>query len=418
MSIEPIRQLNVYYEPRSGVRTRVGRLARPGHEILFEYDADFLARGPELSPFRLRKATGVFTGRPERFEGLFGLFDDSLPDGWGRLLLDRRAIKAGASPRSLGPLDRLAYIGARGMGALTYEPEIPQEQPTVVDLVEVAAQTKVEVERLSRAELERLFMIGGSPAGARPKAMVQISERSPTLLFGGQSSEPGYVPYLVKFPAPLDPKWIAPMELAYMRMAQAAGIEVPEALLLCRTSREPGFFAVKRFDRAEHRRIHLHTICGLLEAPHIYPSIGYDQLLVATRSLTRDESAVAEIFRRACFNVFAHNRDDHSKNFAFLMDESGQWRPSPAYDLTYSEGPGGQHAMILAGESGDPGEAELLRLAEKVGLRGAREIIDRVRGAVVRFLEFAEEMPAGARRALAQRLGASAPPKRTRRGRG
>lgn len=195
-------------------------------------------------------------------------------------------------------------------------------------------------------------------------------------------------------------------------MAQAAGLDVPEARLLCRTSREPGFFAVKRFDRAEQRRIHLHTICGLLEAPHTYPSMGYDQLLAATRSLTRDEGAVAEVFRRACFNVFAHNRDDHSKNFAFLMDEGGRWRPSPAYDLTYSEGPGGQHAMLFVSESGEPGEADLRGLAERAGLRGAAEIIDRVRGAVARFLEFAEEMPAAARRALAKRLGAEAPVRR------
>jgi serine/threonine-protein kinase HipA len=174
-------------------------------------------------------------------------------------------------------------------------------------------------------------------------------------------------------------------------MARAAGIDVPETRMLGRTRRSPGFFASRRFDRRDGHRVHLHTLSGLLHAPHTYPSLTYRDLLLATRRLTRNEADVSEMFRRACFNVFAHNRDDHTKNFAFLMSEDGRWRVSPAYDLTLSSGPGGEHTLLVGGEGRSPGVEHLQELAAESGIKRPRRIIDEVRTALSGFRRFAAD---------------------------
>ncbi|HVV87945.1 MAG TPA: type II toxin-antitoxin system HipA family toxin [Kofleriaceae bacterium] len=385
----PVTRLTVSYEPEEGRRITVGRLGRREHELLFEYDPAFLARGLELSPFKLPLRPGVVTGDPGIFQGLPGLFEDSLPDGWGRLLIDRRAAKMGVPTRAMGPLDRLALIGARAMGALVYEPEVELEPPTVVSLPDLAADVAAVLDDAWVADLDRLIALGGSPQGARPKALVQVSAAG-SVIFGERLHHPGCTPYVVKFLARGDDRHAGTLEHVYALMAAAAGIDVPATTMLGRTRRHPGYFATRRFDRDGTRKIHAHTIAGLLHAPHDYPSMTYRDLLIATRQLTRDERAVAALFRRACFNVFAHNRDDHTRNFAFLMDERGGWRPSPAYDLTCSDGPGGEHAMLVGGTARDPGEVELRDLARNTGVRGAAEIIDAVRAAVGEFARHAE----------------------------
>jgi serine/threonine-protein kinase HipA len=388
MSYRPVDLLTVHYAPDEARRIRVGRLARAGREILFEYDPAFLATGIELSPFRLPATPGVVAGDPALFQGLMGLFDDSLPDGWGRLLLDRRIAREGIHPATLGPLDRLGWVGSRGMGALVYEPEFGDDPPTVVDLAVIAREAETIVDHADAEVLKRLIMLGGSPQGARPKALIQVSGSQ--VLYGAGALRPGFTPYLVKFPAPDDEPHAARLELAYSRMARAAGIDVPETRLLG-GGRRGGFFATRRFDRDGSRRFHLHTLCGLLHAPHTLPSLSYRDLLLATRQLTRNEADVREMFRRACFNVFAHNRDDHTKNFAFLMDHDGAWRASPAYDLTFSHGPGGEHTLLVAGEGRAPTARHLEALAREADLKRFRDVIDEVRRAVKKFPRFADE---------------------------
>jgi serine/threonine-protein kinase HipA len=193
-------------------------------------------------------------------------------------------------------------------------------------------------------------------------------------------------------------------------MARAAGLDVPRTQVLGRTRRSPGYFAIERFDRVGARRIHTHTLGGLLHLPRGYPALDYRELLQVTRHLTRNEAAVAEMFRRACFNVLAHNRDDHSRNFAFLMDEDGRWRPSPAYDLTCTAGPGGEHTTLVAGEGRAPGRARLMTLARDAELRHAAAILDQVRAAVAQVRRCADEagVPARLRDRVASVLGATA----------
>lgn len=402
MSFTPVTRLSVFYEPREGDRQRVGRLLRQGHELLFEYDLPFIARGLQLSPFRLPLGPGVFRGEPGRFEGLMGLFDDSLPDGWGRLLIDRRAQRAGLSSAQLGPLDRLSMVGSRTMGALVYEPAQEREVPTVVKLDALEKEIVSVLSDGKRADLDRLIAVGGSPQGARPKALVQLDAKG-VLHAGTSRALPGCTAWLVKFRAQADEADAGVLEHAYFLMARAAGLEVPETRLL---GTAPGYFAIRRFDRDGVRKEHQHTLAGLLGAPHTSPSVTYKDLLLVTRRLVRSEPAVAELFRRACFNVFAHNRDDHSKNFAFLMNERGQWRVSPAYDLNFSEGPGGEHWMTVAGE-GNPTRAHLEQLAAEADVKRPGPIIDAVRAAVERFGEFAAQagLRARTRDRVAKALG-------------
>lgn len=383
-------------------RHRVGRLALKDGDVLFEYDPEFLRSGLEISPLRLPLQRGLIVGDRRTFDGLPGVFEDSLPDGWGRLLLDRAAAKQGLSPSQLTPLDRLAVVGSHGIGALVYEPELAKERPTVVDLREIEAETRSVLRNGTGADLDKLIVGGGSPQGARPKLLVQLSGDGEVLI-GSASPVPGYEPYLVKFRGEGDAPYAASLEHAYMLMAEAAGISVPPSKILGMSKGHPGYFAVRRFDRIGGARVHQHTLSGLLHAPHHYPALGYRELLLTTRTLTRDEGAVAEMFRRACFNVFAHNRDDHSRNFAFLMDERGAWRPSPAYDLTLSDGPGGEHSLLIGDEGRKPTREHLERLAESADVRGHGQIISEVTAAVRSFSTFAAraKLPASATKAVA-----------------
>jgi serine/threonine-protein kinase HipA len=406
MKVERVEQVAVYYEPTQGRRTKVGRLALRARELLFQYDPAFLATKLELSPLRLPLTPDVIVGKPDVLDGLMGVFDDSLPDGWGRLLIDRRAAELGLSGSSLSPLDRLTLVGARSMGALIYEPEIAIEDPTTVKLSELARETETVLEGTRGANLERLIAVGGSPKGARPKVLIQLSATG-EVRSGAKTIEPGFTAWLVKFRAREDDPHSASLEHSYFLMARAAGLEVPRTQVLGKTKREPGYFAIERFDRVGTTRRHTHTLGGLLHLPHGYAALDYGDLLRVTRMLTRDESAVREMFRRACFNVFAGNRDDHTRNFAFLMDERGRWQPSPAYDLTFATGPGGEHTMLIAGEGRAPTREHLLRLARDNDLKRADAIVDGVRAAVDRFKDFAEEagVPARLRARVATALG-------------
>ena len=411
MKLPPIEQLAVFLELESGHRTRIGRLALTARRLLFEYDASFLGSGLELSPFRMPLRPGVVVGDPAALDGLMGVFDDSLPDGWGRLLIDRRAAELGISGGALTPLDRLTLVGARSMGALVYEPEVALDEPTILQLSQLAQDAEAVIEGVTGTDLERLIAVGGSPKGARPKVLVQLASDG-TILSGARTIRPGFTAWLVKFPAREDDRHSGALEHAYFLMAKAAGIDVPRTQVLDRTTRNPGYFAIERFDRAGTRRIHMHTLGGLLQLPHGYPALDYSDLLKVTRKLTRNEAAVTEMFRRACFNVLAHNRDDHSRNFAFLMDEHGTWSPSPAYDLTFSSGPGGEHTMLIAGEGRAPGREHLATLAERVDLRRGAGVLDEVRAAIDRFAVHADRagVPAKLRDKVARALGVASRP--------
>ncbi len=407
MSLAHVELLHVSLDFVPGEERNVGRLARLGHRILFEFDPGFLTSSLPLSPLHLPIEGGVFEEKSRVFDGLFGVFDDSLPDGWGRLLLDREMDRLGIGRERLGPLDRLAFVGEAGAGALVYRPSLDAgTPPSVVDLHALAGNAREVLEGDEETVFPELLAMGGSSGGARPKVMLSWHPRDGRLAVGGRGSAEGFIPLLVKFASREDPPDVGAIELAYADMARAAGVEVAPTWLLGATDEQPGFFATRRFDRpAGGGRQHLHSLCGLVHADHRIPSTDYETLLKVTRLLTRDQRAVEQVFRRMVFNVLAHNRDDHSRNFAFLMDASGAWRSAPGYDLTFSHGPGGEHWMTLAGEGRDPGAEHLLAVAIEVGVgaRAARAILSEVREGVSGWDRFASS--AGVTRASRRRIG-------------
>lgn len=376
-----------------GEEVRVGTLAERDRRIYFEYDKDLLEGHLLLSPFRLPPRPGLFEEREGVFGGLFGVFNDSLPDGWGLLLMDREFRKRGIEPAQVSPLDRLAYIGTRAVGALTYHPPARvEEEPLGVDLAVVARQAQRLVEGSAEEVLPELLIAGGSPGGARPKVLVGFHEKSGHMISGTSDLPEDYLHYIVKFGSKEDGPEIGALEMAYARMAGEAGITMPRTRLF--ETRDGGrYFAAERFDRQGNARFHMHTLGGLLHASHRWPSLEYDALLKVTLALTKDLRQVEEAFRRMAFNVFAHNRDDHVKNFSFIMYPDGRWDLSPAYDVIYSQGLNGWHTMAVAGEAESPTEADMLKVAEGCGMeeRSAKDILGQVRAAVARWETFAEQ---------------------------
>lgn len=393
----------------------VGRLAVREGTTYFEFDDAFVASQRVLSWALRIPRKGVLVGPPQPFSGLFGVFDDSLPDGWGRLLIHRRAAALGIEPRTLTSLDLLASMGEWAMGALVYRPEI--EEPAAsgpIDLDAVADRTRQVLHGAPDRLFPELLRIGGSPAGARPKAVVCRDDASGELVHGALVAPEGGSHWLVKFRGQDDPADIGPIEHAYAAMARDAGLDVPPTLLLpSGTARTPAYFAARRFDRVGAAgRLHLHSAAGHLHADFRAPTLDYKTLMALAFQLTRDRRAVVELFHRAAFNVFAHNRDDHGRQFSFLMDRTGRWTLAPAYDLTFSEGPGGEHSSTVMGEGQAPGERHLLALARDFDIAPAEAhgIIGRIQASVARWREFAEE--AGVGRASRTRIGTVIAPRR------
>jgi serine/threonine-protein kinase HipA len=374
-----------------GALRLVGDLAWRDRRAFFQYDPSFIENGPSLSPVKLPLNPRLFEASPSPFDGLHGLFNDSLPDGWGRLLLDRTLQRAGLQPTALTALDRLAYVGSRGMGALRYRPEYETPGdggPIDLDALDDAACLILSGD--SEAVLAKLLDLNGSSGGARPKVLVGLSADQRQIIHGVDALPPGFDPWMVKFIGAADPVDNGAIELAYARMAASAGIDMMETRLFPSRS-GPGYFGVKRFDRVGAARIHVHTICGMLDAAHRLPSIGYETLLKATRMVTRNQAEVEKVFDRMVFNVVAHNRDDHTKNHAFMLQDM-EWRATPAYDLTFSAGPGGEHCLDIAGNGQNPGVREMLAVAKAVGIteNRARASLTRVGAAVARWAAFAE----------------------------
>jgi len=343
--------IHVYFI-RGEKKIPMGRLAIKERKIFFEYTAEFIKTRLELSPLKLPLKPGVIVCEDRLFDGLFGIFNDSLPDGWGRLLLDRKLMKLGFNPGDLSPLDRLCYVGKHGMGALVYEPEIDGVvQQTHEDLDEIANEILQFQEKDDDQFVDDLLAMNGSSAGARPKIVVNLDGAN----------------WIIKFRSSIDPKDIGPIEYAYHLMAKEAHLTIPGAKLFP-SKKGPGFFGVKRFDRVAGNRLHMHTVSGLLHVDHSIPSLDYETIMKATLWLTKDAREGEKQFRVAVFNILAHNRDDHAKNFSFLMDEKGVWQVSPAYDLTFSSGPSGEHCTTVMGEGKNLTIAHIVKLAEISGI--------------------------------------------------
>lgn len=347
-----INKLEVFYNNK-----KVGTLATlPNSNFLtvFEYDSDWIAHGFSISPRTLPLIKKTFISKYDPFEGVFGVFADSLPDGWGRLLVDRMLLSKKIDPRTVNSLNRLAIVGDTGMGALTYKPVhslVPNY--TTEDFDTLALECKKILNTQYSENLDSLFYLGGSSGGARPKILTQYNNEE----------------WIIKFPSSLDSNNIGEVEYLYSLCAKECGIEVPEVKLfpskICK-----GYFGIKRFDRIGNKRVHMLSVSALLETSHRVPNLDYNILMKLTLALTNSFDEVLKMFRLMCFNIFAHNRDDHSKNFTFLyLEDEKRWKLSPAYDLTYSFSIGGEHATTVNGNGKNPSLNDILEVAKNIGIK-------------------------------------------------
>lgn len=389
------RELDVLYD--NGQSTApVGRLAATSAATIFEYTDAWIARGLELSPFDLPNKKLSFHLNPHTsVTSTFGLFADSLPDGWGMLIMDRFFKKKDIDKKDITPLDRLAFLGSHAMGALRYHPPLEAEQSRLFEAVQIGDIAR-EAYDLYEGRIENagrlLAQVGGSPGGARPKALIGISNQKDRFISGTGYLPDGFTHWFVKFSGDAHPH-DGVLELIYNLMAKNAGIVVPEHFLI---TAENGthHIATRRFDRLSgNRRRHSATACGLLHADYMAPTLDYEVLMNVAWKLTQSAVQVEEQFRRAVFNLFAINRDDHAKNHGYVMSDDGRWELSPAYDLTYSSGPHGEHWTSYSGEGQNPGITQLLKVAKVASIpeKTAHSIIDQVKTAVTAFKRLADE---------------------------
>ena len=370
-----------------GCRQEVGLLHQDKQRIFFEYAPGFLKSGIELSPFKLPLKAGVFEEKAHVFDGLFGLFNDSLPDGWGCLLLDRKLRKLGKSYAEITPLDRLSLIGANPMGALEYEPAA--EDSDLYGDVELDSLSG-EVDRILDGEeslvLDELLKLNGSSGGARPKIVAYVSSDRKEIIHGGETIPDGFTPWIIKFSEKHDPQTSGELEYRYSLAAKAAGITMPETHLFPLKDGR-GCFGVQRFDRTPDGKVHTHTACGLLHASHRFASLDYENLLKLTWILTRNHADVVEMVRRMIFNVKSGNKDDHSKNFSFLLNEQLQWQLSPAYDLTPSTGINGEQTCMVNGKGRNITDADLIKTAATANISEAetKALIAQVNSALTQY---------------------------------
>lgn len=386
LSSKHIGVLDVYLSDRPEP-LKVGRLAESNREIFFEYDSGFTALGIEISPFALPAGPGLRREKDRVFAGLFGVFDDSLPDGWGRRLMDREFAQRGREPGTLSPLDRLHFIGERAIGALTYSPADDGNDEYIIDLDDLASQSERIYYGSTETVLHELVIAGGSPAGARPKILVAYNPKSEEMLVGAEKPPDGFVNYLVKFPTDDDGQDAGVIEMAYSEIAVSAGIEIPNTRLF-KTQKGRICFGIERFDRVkDNARRHIHTLGGLLNVSHREFGCTYSDYIRATSILTRDRSNTLQALRRMVFNIIMHNRDDHVKNFSYIMEPDGTWQLSPAYDLMFSYGPNGEHSMMIGREGRNPGLSDILQVAEQGEIVGAevQAVVEEVREAAMQW---------------------------------
>lgn len=362
-------KVNVFYEGW-GERWHWGTLAtttaltgRP--LIVFEYSNEARQRGLELSSYTLPlEGSQLRRDFPDHQLQLPGPVYDALPDGWGMLLMDRLFRRRELTTARIGALERLAYVGMNAMGAMTFEPVAPEgKEPDVhIPLEQLAAEVQDVLHGEGGAFLESLLLVGGSPQGARPKALVYRDPQSGRFT---TAVTPGFEAWLIKFPAKEEHPEVCAIEMVYAACLRKCGIETPDTQYFSLPNGLAAF-ASKRFDRQDGLRVPMQSLAAFTGADYRTPgTLDYVNFLRATQMCTNDMREMGAAFKRVIFNVAFNNRDDHPKNFAYIMARDGQWRLAPAYDVTFCEGPGGYHQMDVMGEALAISRTEMLRLAEE-----------------------------------------------------
>ena len=390
----------------------------------FEYDAEFAQSGIQVAPIMMPLSRRVFRfpelSRPT-FLGLPGLLADSLPDKFGNALIDAWLASQGRQPGSFNAVERLCYTGERGMGALEFAPVIgPRAKETthieVGKLVELASEILTHRNKLQTTlaaeggedALRDILRVGTSAGGARAKAVIAWNPKTNEVRSGQVKAGQGFEYWLLKFDGVSgnkdkeldDPKGYGVIEYAYYLMALECGIEISE----CRLFKENGrsHFMTRRFDRivgsAAGEKLHMQSLCALAHYDfNMAGAYSYEQALLVMRQLQLPMQAIEQLFRRLVFNIVARNQDDHVKNIAFLMNKSGEWRLSPAFDMTYSFNPAGawtaSHQMTMNGKRDDFTMEDFNACAKTASMKRGRaaKIVAEVQATVSQWRSFAEE---------------------------
>jgi serine/threonine-protein kinase HipA len=415
-------------EVRAWNRTVGALVASPrSRAYAFEYDPSWRRTAIELSPalMPVNGPTRVYTfpGLSEKtFQYLPPMIADALPDRFGNAVVDAYLAREGVARNQITPLDRLAYLGSRGLGALEFRPDVAPHSPapTGLDLADLITSARAAIEGSlaseaeSEASLRRIIDVGTSAGGARAKAIVNLNIDTMELRSGHLPPEPGFEPWLLKFDGVGSDEQVhetgnfGRVEYAYSRMARDAGIQISETRLLEENGR--AHFMTRRFDREPGKpKLHLQTLCGMDALDFNQTGThDYAQYLSRIDSLGLDEDALVEGFRRAAFNVAAANCDDHTKNFSFLLDAETGWRLAPAYDITHAYRRESlwvsQHQMSVNGEFADIRRSHLLALADRFAIPGAKTVLARVADSVARWSAFASD--AGVPRAMSEAIAA------------
>lgn len=346
----------------------VGKIALTKEGLCaFEYSSHFLLNGFSISPFELPLRSGVFIAKPHPFNGIFGVFDDCLPDGWGMIILERYLQKQGIKPRSINILDKLSLVGSSGRGALEFRPDqsvLSSNKHFDFDKLAMEAHQILCSNAYTGSGVEELYHQGGSPGGARPKVFITANQKE----------------WLVKFRATYDPQDIGKTEYQYSILAKKCGIYMPETRLF-----EGKYFGVERFDRIASEKIHIVSVAGLLNADYRTPCIDYFAIFQLCSILSHNTQEMWKLYRLMVFNFLIGNKDDHTKNFAFMYYNE-EWKLTPAFDLLPSEGINGYHTTTI-NDKIEPTSSDIIAVAVKAGLdkSQAENIFEYINAIIVKY---------------------------------
>lgn len=368
-----MKLLNVLYHGFSGDKpVMMGRLAWHDRRAWFEFSAEFLQRDTNPSPFSLDLTTILQKAPLEPFNGLHGLFSDSLPDGWGLYLMDKVFRQTGRDPAVVTPLDRLAYMGRRAMGAISYEPDEMENAERHMGMkldIDIVGNEATRLYQGGLSEVLEHHAVNGTPsAGARPKILIGL--RGDTAIEGAGDLPSEYSHWLVKFPTSQTPdkKSEGTIEYIYAVMARHAGSDMSETRL-SQARDGNAYFMTRRFDRTSgNRRHHVHSVAGMLNTDFRGANFEYKELIKLCGMLTHSHSEKVELFRRMIFNIVTGNRDDHTKNFAFMLTDKNEWVNTPAYDVTWNQGMMGEHTMSINGKGKDVCLDDILNIAKSASI--------------------------------------------------
>lgn len=402
MSFKPIQKLNVTRTLSTGDPVLMGTLVQNHSGVFFQYDARYLTQFGNSSPFNLQNNTGLQIAPKKPHGNLQGLFSDSLPDGWGRLLQDRIFHQHGIQPHEITTMDRLAFIGNKGMGGLSYLPasDYQIDEQFEVDLVNLGLEAQAVFDGQTEIVSSELAIVGSS-GGARPKALLYFKQGN--FHQCKTYEEEGDESWLIKFTSKNLPLGHDEglCEAIYLILAKELELNPPQWQLINVPKNNDGksWLALKCFDRVTNSsgksgRLIMHSACGLLDADFRLPSLDYEDLIKVNRVLCKSVSAGQLQFRRAIFNLFASNQDDHSKNWSFLQYDDGHWEPAPFYDVTYNPNPRNEHITSFGGYGKKPPLKTIKQLAEIAGFENwqqAQAYIHRTVDVIARFSSLAKE---------------------------